>query len=105
MRTHSTLVYVILFLILTLYCSAQNEVDWKTIKGKDFGFTTWQSLVFRPDVTFNEVRKSFYEEWNGKKYQAHKSFKDFKRMEQEMAGLYDIPYIERYQFLRNRKKK
>ena len=105
MRTHSTLVYVILFSVLTLYCSAQNEVDWKTIKGKDFGFTTWQSLVFRPDVTFNEVRKSFYKEWNGKKYQAHKSFKDFKRMEHEMAGLYDIPYIERYQFLRNRTKK
>lgn len=103
MRTNPIKVYIIALLLPSIIASGQNEIAWKSIPGRDIKDANWQDLVSKPDVTFNEVRKSFYKEWNGKEYQAHKGFKDFKRMEFEMAGQYDIAYTQRHQFLSKRK--
>lgn len=90
----SILFFMFLMVSLLKVGYTQNEIDWRKIEGRDFGSKKWYEIVDDPNVTFQEVQKAFYKEWEGKEYESGKGYKQFKRMELFMQGQED-QFIER----------
>lgn len=75
------------FVLCTTIPLTAQERNWRTLEGRDFGNLKWYEIKDRPDVTFREVQKAFYKEWEGKDYESGKGYKQFKRWEIQMRGL------------------
>lgn len=60
--------------------------NWRAIPGRDFGAAKWHEIMDDPDVTFEEVQKAFYKEWEGKEYEKGKGYKQFNRWAIYMEG-------------------
>lgn len=63
-----------------------SDTNWREIPGRDFGDRKWHEIMDDVTVTFQEVQKAFYKEWEDKNYEKGKGYKQFKRWEMTMRG-------------------
>lgn len=63
-----------------------NYYEWESMPGKDYGDLKWYEVLDLETSTYEEVRKAFYKEWDGKPYESGKMYKQFKRFELMTLG-------------------
>ncbi len=75
------LVVLLLFPAFLFSQNFNHQPDWRSLPGQDFGDLKWYEIMDREGVTFDDMRKAFYKEWENKEYEKGKGFKQFKRLE------------------------
>jgi len=61
--------------------------DWEAMPGQDYGDLKWYEVLELDASTYEEVRKAFYKEWDGKAYEPGRMYKQFKRYEAMTLGV------------------